>query len=284
MLRRLRFGAGGLAVAVSLCSPLGAAAVPAASAAPFTVEPAPDQAQVSFSVSYRGSGHWETTYHSTPPNPGGRNDDNTAHDSSVQKWRLTDAAPLVIPSCDPSATGGADPCQEIGADTTAHGLTSVTGFVSHRHIDGLYASDNVHSRCRLSERTPQRLALPAVARFTYDAQSQTVTVAAGDPLADAISLMPSYCPSIPDGIDGLQDNYFTPGFSFAAGYGPERWFTPSPVVIPIATLDAAAVIRIPLSEALGATPPVDCSVPVPAYETCHTGGSWSGTLTLTALS
>ncbi len=100
-------------------------------------------------------------------------------------------------------------------------------------------------------------------------------------MADALTQLPQQCPSTPDGIDGLNDNYFMPGFSFATGFGPERWFTSRMVTVPVKRLQRSRKVTLPVGLIRVNAPPSNCAVPEPAYERCSTGGGWSGTLTLT---
>jgi hypothetical protein len=101
------------------------------------------------------------------------------------------------------------------------------------HIDGLYRFDNVAERCRVKAVTPADTHLPATVSVRYLPALRSVAGAALIPVSQVLVLLPQACPGQGDSIDGLADNYFTPGFSFAAGWGPERWFAAAPAVIRI---------------------------------------------------
>jgi hypothetical protein len=230
----------------------------------------------TFSVSYAGSGRYSTTYTSQPPNPGGQPDNNSALDSSTQSWRLKFTKPLDIPACG----GRRNPCAHIPAPSAATGTSSATGSVDHTHIDGLFSFDNATIKCSMESQPPAHATLSAALRVAYVSSRKAIAITALNPVVTALDNLPMACPEQGDPTDGLLDSYFTPGFSFANGYGPDRWFTSAAVQIPVATVDRARSITIPLSETRVGTPPKNCAVQHPSYEQCSTGGAWSGVLTL----
>jgi hypothetical protein len=235
----------------------------------------PHVAAPRFRVSYAGTGRWSTDYHSTPPNPGGNPDTNDAHDSSSQRWSLRFLEPLRWPARARSATT---------IDLTgATGHTGATGRINHRHLDGLYAVDNASIGCQVATSTAPHQRLPASLELSYLPGRRSLRLTALDPVAQALLLLPQQCPGQGDSLDGLSDNYFTPGFSFASGYGPDRWFRSRSVLIPIAVLQRAAAVTIRLGPAADAAPPADCAVPSPTWQRCRTGGTWRGTLSLRRL-
>jgi hypothetical protein len=238
---------------------------------------------VAFHVSYSGSGTWHTRYHSEPPNQGGAHDTNDANDSSTVRWSLTFSATVTIPRCARPRPRRPDPCRRIKNLFGALGTSSATGRVSHVHIDGLFPSQNGSVRCGESVYTPQHRLLDATILLRYAPADHTLTVTALDPVIDAINILPGQCLGQGDPIDGLYDNYFTPGFSFASGYGPERWFRAPSVVIPIGEFHHASAISVPLAFTKAGTPPRSCEVPFPSYQRCTTGGSWSGVLSFKAV-
>jgi hypothetical protein len=225
-----------------------------------------------FRVTYAGTAEWSTTYHSTPANPGGSPDTNDAHDSSAQVWSLSFVQLLSWPS----GAGREATTRLVGAE----GSTRATGNVSHTHVDGLYPADNASVNCRVTASTSFDQMLPASIGVTYLRSQRRLLLTALDPVGQALDLLPQQCPGQGDSLDGLADNYFTPGFSFAAGYGPDRWFRSGTVGLPLSRLQRAAKVTVRLGPAPDAAPPVDCSVPYPAWQRCHTGGGWQGTLTL----
>jgi hypothetical protein len=269
-----------LTVAATLAGTVAGASRAVTASRPYTVVPARYRSVARFAVSYTGSGRWHTVYHSEPPNPGGRHDTNDAHDSSTQKWSLRFTSILTIPSC--SATRARrERCARLGSLTGATGRTSATGVIDHTHIDGLYQADNASEHCKVAIKTGAGTPPPPSVSVRYLPGSANVSLTALIPVAGALVLLPSECPGQGDSLDGLENNYFTPGFSFASGFGPQRWFTSRSVVIPAATLHRAGRITIRLSDTAHGTPPPHCAVPDPAYERCSTGGSWTGALVLT---
>jgi hypothetical protein len=130
--------------------------------------------------------------------------------------------------------------------------------------------------------SPRPLALDAAIELGYVRRSRSLAVTALNPVDDALVLLPSECPGQGDAVDGLADNYFTPGFSFASAWGPDRWFSSATIDIPLSALHRAARIAIRLGDTRANTPPRDCSVPYPSWQRCRAGGAWTGTLTLTA--
>jgi hypothetical protein len=231
---------------------LAALALSLSAAASASATPAPRAAgALRFVVTYSGSGTWRTTYHSEPPNPGANHDTNDAHDSSSQRWSLRFQRVLTVASC-----GGTGSCPVLLRG--ARGAAAVTARIDHIHRDGAI----------LVRYAPRRNAVVIVAR---------------DPVIDALTVLPRQCPQQGDSIDGLLDSYATPGFSFAPGWGPDRWLSSRPAVIPLSRLRHASRVRIRLGPAPAGIPPRGCAVHDPAIERCHTGGSWRGVLTLTAL-
>ena len=280
--RQLTFGvmaAAATAVVVSGCVLLlvicdrAAARVPIAPR--YTVLPGSYTPQPRFVVTYDGSGSWRTVYHSEPPNPSGAHDANDARDSSAEHWSLRFARDLAIGRC------GA--CTNLASLNEALGATSASGSIDHTHIDGLFSFDNVSERCRVKARTPADTPLPATVSVRYLPVLRSVALTALIPVSKVFVLLAQACPGQGDSIDGLADNYFMPGFSFAAGWGPERWFAAAPVLIPVSELDRAARITIREADTAQGTPPRGCGVGEPSYERCRTGGSWRGTLTLSAV-
>lgn len=253
------------------------AAPSVASAASVSVRPGPERSPATFRVSYEGSGSWRTTFHATPPNPGGKPDANDARDASRQRWDLRFRRPLVVPACTPDPMA----CAAVAGPAGATGASQVVGRIDHRHDDGLYRDLDRRVRCTVRTRAPRvRLPEPAV-RVRYDAASDRFAIGATDPVGSALGSTPAACPGQGDPIDRILDNYFVPGFSFAGEWGPERWFTPVPVSIPAATLLRAERIVIRLHDAPANTPPRGCARPNPRYERCTTRGDWSGRLVLT---
>jgi hypothetical protein len=164
----------------------------------------------------------------------------------------------------------------------AHGRTAAEGWIDHRHTDGLYAFDDAAVSCSVTYATPPGIRLPARIALRYLPQRRAFTVTLSSPVSEALTDLPQACPSQGDGIDGLYDNYFTPGFSFAGGYGPARWFSSRPAIVSIAALRRSTTMSIRVSGAPGGRPPTGCAVPEPAIERCETGGSWAGVLTFRA--
>jgi hypothetical protein len=235
-----------------------------------------------FRVAYTGAGGYATTYHSEPPNPGGQHDTNDARDSSTQKWALTFVHNAIVPACGRLRPRAADPCLKIRGLLGATGLNQAAGHVNHRHTDGVFPAQNRSISCDLSAATPAGRRLGAAVRLRYLRRPRAIGITALIPVADALSMLPGACPAQGDSLDGLFDNYFVPGFSFAAGYGPSRWFQSAEVIIPASAFHKAARIRIPLRLTHRGAPPRGCAVIHPAYERCTTGGAWSGVLVLTA--
>jgi hypothetical protein len=255
----------GLTAAVGLLLAGSAAAKPA-----YTIVPARYRSTVQFAVTYRGSGSWHTVYHAEPPDGGGAHDTNDARDMSTQVWSLRFTHPLTLPRTASSLQG-------------ATGTTGATGSIDHTHIDGLYAFDNAAERCRVGAVTPPPGQLPVTVLVRYLPRRRAVSLTALSPVDDVLTLLPVGCPGQGDPIDGLADDYFSPGFSFASGYGPDRWFTSAPVLVPLAVMHRAAHIAVHFANTAAGAPPTACAVQQPSYETCHTGGSWTGTLVLTAV-
>jgi hypothetical protein len=238
----------------------------AAAARPYSYEPAPYSASPRFSVAYSGSGTWRTDFHATPPNPGGDPDTNDAHDASAQSWRLELDGTLAI--ADPSDLAG------------AHGRTLVIGHVDHRHVDGLFTELDRTVACTLKGSTGRGAAVGASLAVRRSSRSTTYSITAGNPLSTVLTNMATVCPDQGDSIDRILDNYFTPGFSFAPGWGADRWFTSRTVAIPARVLHRAARVDVALGPRSAGRPPAGCAVQNPSYEACSTGGSWAGVLTL----
>jgi hypothetical protein len=193
-------------------------------------------------------------------------DTNDAHDSSTQRWNLRFTDELGLRSA---------------ALDTVTGAEHATGVIDHTHIDGLFTADDQSVRCTVSETMPPGLRLQAGLQVSDERE---LTLTALSPVVTALELLPGECPGQTDPLDGLFDNYFTPGFSFSPDWGPDRWFTARRVGIPSAVLRRARAIVIRLHETRAGTPPANCAVTFPSYERCSTGGSWSGRLTLRRVS
>ncbi len=260
-----------------------AAAARRPASSPYSVVPAPYRPVAGFAVSYSGTGTWKTTYHAVPPNPGGMHDTNDAVDSSTQRWSLEYLARLTVPACGSSTRSPRDRCARLAGPRSARGPTSVVGLVDHTHVDGLYSFDDATDRCQLADAPPPRTPVSVPLRLTYDPRHQSITITPSDPVFQALALIVQSCSGHVDGIDGLAANYFTPGFSFSPAYGPDRWFTPRPITIALATLHRAARITASLGPTAAGTPPANCAVRAPAVERCHTAGTWRGVLTLAAV-
>jgi hypothetical protein len=263
---------------LALAAAVLAACAPAASAsAPYSATPGPQRADASFALSYEGGGTYRTTFHGEPPNPDGNKDDrNDAHDSSRQAWAVRFSDGVEIPTCAPAD----DPCAGVSGISGASGPTTITGRVNHRHVDGIYPELDRTVKCRLRKSPSRHRTLDAAVNVRYLPESQSFAVSASNPVATAISLFPTQCPKQGDSIDRILDFYAVPGFSFADGYGPERWFASREVVIPAAVFHDSKRIRIPLRNTPAGTPPRRCAVRDPSFERCRTGGAWRGVLTL----
>jgi hypothetical protein len=249
----------------------------------YTTTPGPKRADARFVVTYKGSGAYKTRFHATPPNPDGKPDTNDAWDSSKQSWSIKFRNAAKVPTCGPPAAGfGEDPCNSLADLTGAKGPTSMSGHVNHRHIDGLYRVFNRKVKCDMRMRPSKKRLLDASIHLRYIPETQSIGVSASDPIATAISLFPSQCPKQGDSIDRILDFYAMPGFSFADGYGPERWFASKEVIVPAAVFHRSSKIHIPLRDTGAGRPPKHCALRDPSFERCTTGGSWHGVLTLTA--
>jgi hypothetical protein len=255
----------------------GAAAKPG-----FTTSPGPANPNARFVVTYSGSGSYNTRFHATPPNQGGKPDTNDAWDSSTQSWNVRFGGRLAVPTCGAPSGGGEDPCSSITGLSGATGPTALAGRVKHKHVDGIYRQLDRVVKCRLGKRPSATRTLDASLLVRYIPESDSVRISASDPIATAVSLFPSQCRNQGDSIDRIQDFYALPGFSFADSFGPDRWFASREVVIPAAVFHRSKTIRIPLRNTQAGTPPKHCAVHDPSFERCTTGGAWRGVLTLSA--
>jgi hypothetical protein len=263
-------------LAVPASTAAGASAASHQSSPAYTAHPGTYRDIARFNVTYSGSGSYRSTYHSEPPNPGGKHDTNDAHDSSNQRWALT-FAPLTVPGCGRPARSAADPCRLVRGIRGSKGTTVATGRVAHTHRDGLFPAQNRSERCRVRA-TPPGTRLAAAIRLRYSPSAQTIAITALIPVGEALSSLPGACPGQGDSIDGLFDNYFSPGFSFDARYTPARWFKSQTVAIPMGILHRSASITIPLHQTPAGTPPRNCAVKSPSR--CTATGAWTGVLTL----
>ncbi len=253
-----------------LAAVLAVLAAVAASAAP-----APAAAAMRFAVTYAGRGSYATVYHATPPNPGGRSDTNDAHDRSTARWSIRYVGALTLPAC--------LACRPPAGLDGARGATMVTARIDHAHGDGLFPALDMAVSCRISGRPPAGARLAASLAVRVAAGGRAIAVTAGDPVAEATTALPLECPGQGDSIDGLDNSYAGPGFSFAPGWGPERWFTSRTVFIRLAALRKARRYAVALSGARSGVPPRGCAVRRPAVERCTTAGAWHGVLVFTAL-
>ncbi len=270
-------GAGATLSALLLALPPAPASAAVRPQRAYTTSPAPYLANPQFMVTYRGSGTWRTRYRSAPPNRGGKPDKNSARDSSSQAWQLRFVRRVAIPPCQP--LGRSDPCSGLSGVTGATGPTAAAGRIRHVHVDGLYRSLNATTNCRLRKNTRRGGRVYASIGLRYAPESQTVVATAYNPVTTVLTLLPGTCPNRVDSIDRLLDNYFTPGFSFASSYGPDRWFTSRGVAIPVAVFHRSATITVRLARTRAGTPPRHCAVRDRSIEHCTTGGSWRGVLT-----
>jgi hypothetical protein len=233
-------------------------------------------------VTYSGSGFWRTTYHAQPPSdladPTGPHDTNDANDSSTQRWALKFAHLLSVGGCP------AGQCRAPRLPAQATGRELITGKVAHTHVDGIYAADDQSVSCSVRSKLPSDATARARVRLRRVPGANAIAITAFIPTAQALNLLPTLCPEQTDSLDGLYNNYFTPGFSFAPGYGPTRWFTSGTVVIPVPVLHRSERITLRLHNVARNTPPRNCAVAHPQYEQCVTGGSWAGSLELTSAS
>jgi hypothetical protein len=271
-----------LAAALLATGATAASAAPARHAVPYTLERAPYRATVRFQVTYTGSGLVRTDFHATPPNDGGDPDTNDAHDFSTQAWDIAFLDSLRIPACGVADLDSPDACEGVEGLSGARGATRATGSIDHTHVDGLYRELDRTVRCRVSKHTKPTRKVEATVDVSYSPATKTFMVTARNPVTTVLLGLPTACPEQGDSIDRILDNYFTPGFSFAEGYGPERWFTTSTVLIPARDMHHSREIKIPLGDVPAGTPPHDCAVQHPSYERCDTRGRYGGVLTLTA--
>ncbi|HEY0633502.1 MAG TPA: hypothetical protein VGC98_15705 [Thermoleophilaceae bacterium] len=249
--------------------------------APYTTTSGPSRADAKFAVTYQGKGSYSTTFHATPPNPGGKPDTNDAHDTSTQAWNVKFRRALTIPTCGQPSVGD-DPCASLDGLSGASGPTNMTGKVNHKHVDGLYKQLDRTVRCTLRVSPSKKRRLEVSLATRYIPESNSIGVSVSDPMSTTISFFPTQCPKQGDSIDRILDFYATPGFSFAQDFGPERWFASREVVIPSDVFHRSAAIKIPLHLTANGTPPKHCARPNPSYERCKTGGAWNGVLTLKA--
>jgi hypothetical protein len=257
-------------------------AATAALAAAIALTAAPAHGK-SFEVTYKGSGTYRTVFHGEPPNGEGERDDtNDAHDSSRQTWAIKFRRTIDLPACGQPADDGPDPCASLTGLRGARGPTSVTGRVNHKHVDGIFRALNRTVRCRLRSSASSRRTLPVSLGLRYLPDSGSIGVTGRNPVATALTGLPAQCAGQGDSIDRIADFYATPGFSFADGYGPDRWFTSREVAVPVDEFNRSRKIEIPLGDTPAGTPPRRCAVRDPSFERCKTGGSWRGVLTFTA--
>jgi hypothetical protein len=244
----------------------------------YSVEPANHYRKAPrFDVRFAGAGDWRTVYHSEPPNQGGDNDTNDAHDRSTQSWDLAFRHRLRVPQCRPALSQ--NPCEQLTGLEDARGETIIDARVRHTHVDGLYSELNMAEHCRIHQRRGNARE-PAAVLLDAVSEPGELTLATQDPVSDSLIKFPAACPGHDDSLDGLLDNYYTPGFSFADGWGPERWFTSRRVTIPLRVLHRAKRVDVRVADRPGGTPPADCAVHDPSTERCSTGGAWSGVLSL----
>jgi hypothetical protein len=256
------------------------AAVPASAAPGYSTTPGPNRPDARFVVGYAGKGSYATTFHGTPPNPGGKRDTNDAHDTSKQSWDIKFRRKLAVPTCGQPAGFGDDPCGSLAGLSGASGKASMIGTVDHKHVDGPYKQLNRTVRCTLRKTTStkRRLAVSVVTR--YIPETNSIGVSVSDPMSTTLSFFPTQCPKQGDPIDRILDFYAMPGFSFADGWGPDRWFASREVIVPSPVFHHSARIKIPLHLTRAGTPPKHCARLHPSYEKCTTGGAWNGTLLL----
>jgi hypothetical protein len=245
-------------------------AAPAA-ASSYTARAGRYRATARFTVTYSGSGRWATSYRAEPSDGGGKHDTDTARDSSTQKWSETFSRLLTVRSCD---------CGRLPELSGAHGSSSAIGRIDHVHLDGLYTQLNGAEHCTVRSVTATGAGLHATVELSYVRHSHSLALTALDPVEDALTLLPVECPGQGDAIDGLADNYFEPGLSFAPRWGSDRWFTAATVEVPLATLHRTREVLIPLENTRAGTPPRDCGIPRSSWQRCRTGGAWTGALTL----
>ncbi|HEV2813244.1 MAG TPA: hypothetical protein VGW10_08340, partial [Solirubrobacteraceae bacterium] len=238
--------------AVAALAALAAPGAAEAQRAPYTATPAPHQDTPRFAVAYEGRGTWRTRFHATPPNPDARHDVNDARDSSRQRWDVTYPAGVTVPAC-------AAPCTELRGVTGARGVTVATARIHHTHDDGIYPELDRTVRCRLSKRTSRSRPLDASVSLGHDPATGGIAVTASNPLSTVLSLFPTACPRQGDSIDRILDNYAIPGFSFASGWGPERWFASGTVVIPSDVFHGSSRIAVRLADTRTGTPPRYCA-------------------------
>jgi hypothetical protein len=259
---------------------LVAAATPAFAAPGYSTTPGPNRPDAKFAVTYAGKGSYATSFHATPPNPGGKPDTNDAHDSSTQRWDVKFHSKLAVPTCGQPPSFGDDPCAGLAGLSGASGKTNMTGKVNHKHVDGLYKVFDRTVKCTLSKTPSQKRRLEVNLATRYIPETNSIGVSVSDPMATTISLFPMQCPKQGESIDRILDFYATPGFSFANGWGPDRWFASREVIIPSAVFHNSAQIKIPLHLTKNGTPPKHCARPNPSYEKCTTGGAWNGVVAL----
>jgi len=247
----------------------------------YTAEHSAYRSHARFVVTYEGLGVWSTAYHSEPPNDGGDHDTNDAHDLGVQSWNLLFGQTVVVDRCGPRKAQP-DRCSVLQGLSGATGATTAIGSIDHKHVDGLYGQLDMAARCTVRADTRPSDQVAASIGIAYSPKTRTIVVSASNPVSDVLLLLPTTCPGQADPIDGLSDNYFTPGFSFVTGYGPDRWFTSQKVRIPAKAFHHASRITVPLRDTPDGAPPADCAVPDPSIARCKTGGSWRGVLTFKA--
>src|SRR4051812_38186211 len=256
------------------------AAAPALAKPAYTATPGPNRADARFVATYAGEGSYATKFHATPPNDGGKPDTNDAHDTSTQAWDVKFRRKLEVPTCGQPQGFGDDPCASLAGVSGAAGRASMVGKVNHKHVDGLYRVFDRTVKCTLRKTPSRKRTLDVTLRTRYIPETNSIGVSVTDPLTTTLSLFPTQCPKQGESIDRILDFYATPGFSFATGWGPDRWFASKEVVIPSSAFHHSAKIKIPLRLTTNGTPPKHCARPNPSYERCTTGGKWNGVLTL----
>jgi hypothetical protein len=265
--------------AIALVAFLSVAA-PATAKPAYTTTPGPNRADARFVVTYSGDGSYATKFHATPPNDGGKPDTNDANDTSTQSWDVKFRRKLQMPTCGKPQDFGDDPCSSLSGLGGAAGRASMIGQVNHKHVDGLYRAFDRTVKCTLRKTTSRKRTLDITLKTRYIPETNSIAVSVTDPLTTTLSFFPTQCPKQGESIDRILDFYAIPGFSFAQGWGPDRWFASKEVVVPSDVFHHSAKIKIPLRLTTNGTPPKHCARQNPSYERCATGGKWNGVVTL----